>query len=197
MRSGSSRGVAVARFVSIAGHPFVLVPSAILVSGTSAQAVATPRAALFVAIVVVLGMIAIGAYVASGLRAGRFADVDVSVREQRGGLYRVSLAATAAATAVFHFGDQPAIAVRGSGIAFVLVGCCALANLRTKISLHVAFAAYAVGIAGGRRPAVLAVAALIALAVAWSRVVLRRHTRAEVVAGGIAGAAAAAAFVLA
>ena len=87
--------------------------------------------------------------------------------------------------------------MRGSGIAFALVSCCALVNLRTKISLHVAFAAYAVGIASGRRPEVLAVSAAIALAVAWSRVVLGRHTLGEVVAGAIAGSAAAAAFVLA
>jgi len=192
----SPRVVALARFTSIAGHPFVFMPAAIAFSGVSRPDAAPPGSAWAIAGVVALGMLAIGAYVALGLRAGRWTDVDVSVREHRGGLYRVSLAATAAATIAFRVTGPP-IGVRGSLIAFVLVLVSAIVNLRLKISLHVAFAAYAVGIAGGRRPEVLVLASLVALAIAWSRLVLRRHTLAEVVAGAIAGAIAGAAFVLA
>lgn len=190
-----SRLVGIARFTSIVGHPFVFIPAAIVFSGLSRPDAAPPGSTLAIAGIVLAGMIVIGAYVAHGLRAGRWADVDVSVREHRTGLYGVSLSATAAAAIAFHVLGPP-IGVRGSLVAFGLVLVSAIVNLRLKISLHVAFAAYAVAIAGGRRPAVLVVASLFALAIAWSRLVLRRHTLPEVVAGAIAGALAGAAFVL-
>lgn len=190
----------VARFISIVGHPFVFIPAAIVFHGVFQPDARRPTPATSASIlpivgIVLLGMFAIGGYVGYGLRKGRWADVDVSVREQRGGLYAVSLIATAAATLAFHvFG--PPIGVRGSLIAFLLVLLSAVVNLRLKISLHVGFAAYAVGIACGRRLDVLVVAAAWALAIAWSRVVLKRHTLSEVVAGAIAGTLAGAAFAL-
>lgn len=192
----SKRTVALARFASIAGHPFLFIPGAIVFSGLTRPDAAPPGSVAAITGIVLVGMLAIGAYVAHGLRAGRWPDVDVSVREHRGGLYRVSLAATALATLAFRLTGPP-IGVRGSLIAFVLVLFSSLVNLRLKISLHVAFAAYAVGIASGRRLDVLVFASLFALSIAWSRLVLRKHTLPEVVAGAIAGAIAGAAFVLA
>lgn len=180
------------------GHPFVFIPAAIVFHGVfqpdvTRKTPASASAILPIVGIVLLGMFAIGGYVAHGLRKGRWADVDVSVREQRGGLYAVSLLSTAAATLAFHFTGPP-IGVRGSLIAFLLVLFSALVNLRLKISLHVAFAAYAAGIACGRRLDVLVVASLLALAIAWSRLVLRRHTLPEVIAGACAGAIAGVAF---
>jgi membrane-associated phospholipid phosphatase len=58
-----------------------------------------------------------------------------------------------------------------------------------KLSLHAAFAVFAVALwwpnAGGA-----AVVLLLAAAVSWSRLALRRHTGAEVTAGLLAAAAA-------
>jgi membrane-associated phospholipid phosphatase len=191
----SPRVVAIARFTSIAGHPFVFIPAAIVFSGASRPSAAPAGSAGVVAAIVALGMLVIGAYVGHGLHTGRWSNIDVSVREQRGGLYRVALGATAAAAVAFAVEGLP-VGVRGSLIAFGLVLVSALVNLRLKISLHVAFAAYAVGIAAGRRLDVLLVASLLAVAIAWSRLVLRRHTPAEVLAGAVAGSIAGAAFVL-
>jgi membrane-associated phospholipid phosphatase len=62
-----------------------------------------------------------------------------------------------------------------------------------KLSLHAAFAVLAAALLW---PAVLATLGVLALAagVGWSRLVLQRHTRQEVVAGLLAGAAAGVAF---
>ncbi len=70
-----------------------------------------------------------------------------------------------------------------------MVAVAQLARQWLKLSLHAAFGAFAVGLAW---PEGLAVAglALLAAGVAWSRLVLRRHTRAEVWAGLALGAIA-------
>jgi hypothetical protein len=62
-----------------------------------------------------------------------------------------------------------------------------------KVSLHSAFALLGAVMLWPDRVAVLAML-VFAAAVIWSRLVLRRHTRAEVVVGAIVGAAAGAAY---
>jgi membrane-associated phospholipid phosphatase len=64
-----------------------------------------------------------------------------------------------------------------------------------KLSLHAAFAVFAASLLW---PSVMAVVGLLALAVAvaWSRLVLRRHTLGEVVVGLLAGGAAGVGFHL-
>lgn len=62
-----------------------------------------------------------------------------------------------------------------------------------KLSLHVAFAVFAAGLAW---PDLAAMAALTAtaLAVGWSRLALRRHTAVDVALGALAGTSAGLAF---
>jgi len=64
-----------------------------------------------------------------------------------------------------------------------------------KVSLHVGFAVFtAVALLPGS-PWVGGVAAVVAAAVAWSRLELGRHTLAEVVGGGLLGGAVGVALV--
>lgn len=124
-------------------------------------------------------------YIIVGVRLGKFTDIDVSVRSQR--------------TWPFVFG-------LGSG----LVGLCILAltkgspNLETlllitilsgiimmiitlwwKISLHASSVAGAATLLTAFYGTVMLPTFLLVIAVAWSRVVLRRHTITQVAVGAI------------
>jgi membrane-associated phospholipid phosphatase len=72
--------------------------------------------------------------------------------------------------------------------ALIVVAGCALLNRVLKVSLHAAFAVFAAALVGVSFPFPFAVFALIAAAVAWSRVALGRHSRLEVMAGVAMGA---------
>ena len=82
------------------------------------------------------------------------------------------------------------VALLGAGVVGLVVGL--VITLFWKISFHVAAAAGAVVVLARRFGSwVLVLGALVPL-IAWSRVELRHHTPAQVVAGGIVGAATAA-----
>lgn len=174
----------LARAVSIVGHPMVVVPVAIAFAmrgKVDEHQAAVILAAVFGAIVIV------GIYLLYGVRTGRFAHIDVSRREERGSFYRVALASTALATICLYFTSAPRGAVFGIGTAFALLAVGSFLNRWTKASLHTAFAVVAAGIVGVGAPALFAVFALMAAAVAWSRLALARHTRSEVVVGALLG----------
>src|SRR5438045_1708710 len=78
----------VARYLSIIGHPFIVLPASIAalsaLKGSDTRA-AAGLAAIFIAVSVVLLL---------GIRAGRFNDFDVSERERRPGFYVLMTAGT-------------------------------------------------------------------------------------------------------
>lgn len=184
---------ATARWVSIAGHPFVLIPSAIAIA-IYGRASTRQAGELLAAVVVSLSLVA--AYVYWGLRRGKWTHIDVSERERRWPIYLLAMAASAASALLLYALGQPAQVVRGAVVACVLLGVCLAVNARLKVSLHTAFAVYAAGIAGVTSRVALVVILLLALAIAWGRVTLGRHSRAEVLWGwALGGMAASALFV--
>jgi membrane-associated phospholipid phosphatase len=83
--------------------------------------------------------------------------------------------------------------VAGPLLAALLVLLTHVLRRWLKVSLHAAFALFAAALVWPNLPGTLAVAAL-ALGVAWSRLVLRRHTLPEVLTGLLLGAAFGAAL---
>ncbi|AKF07378.1 hypothetical protein DB32_004527 [Sandaracinus amylolyticus] len=176
--------------MSIVGHPVVVVPSAIVLATTGQASLAEAGAVLGT---VLVAMAVIGAYLAHGVRTGRLSHIDVSRREERGTFYLVSILATGGAALALNAGGAPRGAVIGCacGCAVFLAG--SVANRVIKASLHTAFPILAAAIAA---PPIARAAFLVAaLAIAWSRIALGRHTAREVIAGGAIGAGAALAFL--
>lgn len=173
------------RLVSIAGHPFVLVPLAIVVATSNGDASRGPVLALFAA-----SMLLIAVFVVRRLRRGEVTDVDVSTREHRASFYVLAIAAGVVSTIVLYATHQSTAAVRGAGISAAALVVSAIANTRIKVSLHTAFALIAAGIAANAGPVAGVAFFAAALAVAWARVAYGRHTRLEVLAGGVLGAIA-------
>jgi hypothetical protein len=177
-----SSSTTLARIVSIAGHPFVLIPLMI--------AVAT-RNWVWTAVVAAATILPLFVIVLRNVRRGVWSDHDVSRREQRGGLYRVALPLVALTAVLLYFLDAGPGMMRGfaAGAAMLLLGV--LGNRFLKISMHMMCAAFcAVTIARLYPATTFAIVPFVA-AIAWSRHKLERHTWTEVAVGLGIGAGAA------
>lgn len=179
-------GDSVARAVSIAGHPAVLMPVAI--------AIASPAhirlAAVAVSLVCACGVLGYSFYKA---RRGDWVHIDASVPAERAQLNaRVGVGLLAAAGAIWlagpHIGFSLAVGLSG-----LIVAVGHLFRGAAKLSLHVAFAVFAAILVWPNHIAA-ATLALAAAGVAWSRLVLQRHVAADIILGALAGGAAGLAF---
>ncbi len=180
----------VARIVSIVGHPFVLVPLAIVFATRDA---ARSRGPVLAAVLGTMAILAV--YVVRKWRRGELTDVDVSTREQRPRVFFIGIAASGAACLAMIATKQSASVIRGTAIAcLVLVAMFFVNRFLLKASLHSAFAAIAAGIVWRASPLLSIAFAVVAVIVAWSRVRYGRHTASEVTAGLAIGAVAALGF---
>jgi membrane-associated phospholipid phosphatase len=182
----------LARWVSIVGHPYLLVPLAVaLVTQRSLPPAESTRIiAVLVALMLVLLVVS-----ARKVRSGAWNNMDVSRREQRPELLAVSLGLVATALAVFYV-SGPTSAFVGTAHAAVLLVAAAGLNFKWKVSLHAAYTVFAALLLQPFGPAALIAGVAVALAVAWSRVELGRHTVAEVVLGASLGALTGLALLL-
>ena len=184
--------ICLARALSIAGHPAILLP---VIGFSTAYQANAPRD-LFYSIgactVLALGLMA---WSRARVRRGKWRHVDASgVGERREWNRGVLIVVTIGIAAALILGRWVLLTALGSA-ALIIAVAIATQN-RLKISQHVAFAAMASVMATlGNLPIALATAALT-VAIGWSRRVLGRHTAAEVWVGLLVGSSAGAAFLL-
>lgn len=171
-----------ARFLSIAGHPFILIP--VMVAAATRNWIPT-------AVVAAATILPMFVLTLRNVRRGVWSDHDVSRREQRGGLYRAAFPLIALSALLLWMLDANPRMMRGFAAAAVMLAAGLLGNRFLKISLHMMTAAFAaVTIIRLYPNTVYAIVPFVA-AIAWSRRKLDRHTWAEIVVGiGIGGAAA-------
>jgi membrane-associated phospholipid phosphatase len=131
-------------------------------------------------------------FISCGVRRGRWDDRTVGARRPRLIVLAFITASVAAGLIVLAAGGAPRVLTGYLG--FMLASVAVLAAITTvwKISIHCAVASGSVAVlAFTYGPLLLIGYALVAL-LGWSRVVLKDHTIAQVVAGAVLGAAAAA-----
>ena len=181
---GQLRVKAVARAISVLGHPGIVMPAAVIGSAV-ARGAALSIVTSFTLIAIALIALVLG-YSAWQIRKGAWVDMDASrpaERLQLNVFLAVVLFALAAVLAVSGF---PAAFVVGTLLAGMLIVLALLLRHRLKLSLHVCFAVYGAALLW---PLVAATAAglVAAIAIGWSRLILQRHTQAEVYLGAVAG----------
>ncbi|HYV20998.1 MAG TPA: hypothetical protein VFC25_18440 [Verrucomicrobiae bacterium] len=181
--------VALARAVSIVGHPVVLLPLAALIAASTGGA--SPRQLRLVG----GGFLALGGIVMGfswwQVRAGRWTHVDASVRNERRRL-NLFLAVVCLLGAMLLRSRQPSMSI-GLAASGTLVLVALLSGRWVKVSLHAAFAAFATTLVWPIAPAVVA-GVLMTAAVVWSRLALGRHVAADVLTGVLLGVAAGGAW---
>ncbi|MGK5682994.1 phosphoesterase PA-phosphatase [Actinoplanes sp. URMC 104] len=174
-------GTRTARIVTEVFAPGVLVGLLLLVVGLHAGSWWGAPAALFTA---GLPM----AYVLRGVRRGELTDHHIPEREHRRGPLIFGMVCVAIGTTALLVLGAPRelLALLAAGIAGLVV--FALVTAYWKMSIHA-------GVAAGTVVVLIVVYGPVALAgvplvplICWSRVALRAHTVAQVVAGTLAGA---------
>lgn len=185
---------AVARAVSIFGHPMLVLPLAAL-------ALTAARGQYRMALWMGLGFAAFAAlvmgYSSWQVRRGRWAHVDASGKGERRSLNRFLLAALLVSTGLSAWLGHSRELTLGLALSAAMVAAAMLTARWCKLSLHMAFVVFAsllllfnaswwAGLAGMS----------FAAAVAWSRLALQRHVPRDLVAGACTGALAGIAFAL-
>ena len=184
--------IALARTLSILGHPLLALPAAaLLVAAWSGMGA---RHWTLAAIALALIALIIQGWSWWQVRRGKWQHVDASQHHERQGLNRFLLVLLAGAAGYFALvSPQPALSL-GLACAAAIIATSMLLASWLKLSLHAAFAMFAALLLWALGPAVLAVGCLFAAAVAWSRWVLGRHRRRELMAGAMVGTTAGMAF---
>lgn len=178
-----------ARLASVLVHPAVVMPLAAVVATRHAnsdlQWTSFTLAILAVAGIMIYSLIKAG--------SGSWSHIDASEEHERSQLNKFSsvgllLLAGVLALAGSHLAVAVAIGFSGT---LILLGH--LLRHRLKPSLHVAFDAFATCIVWPSPGACVALLAAT-IVVAWSRLVLSKHSTSEVIVGGTLGVACGVAF---
>ncbi len=179
-------GEYVAYVISQLGSPPVMTLVALILLSMT---LTLPGIWLWSGLYVTLGMFIPLGYVIWLLSQGKVTDLDLQLREQRTGPFRVALSGLVLALVLMVLGRAPYPLLLLTGASLVQAVAVYCITLRWKISVHTSTAA-------GMTILMLSVVGLSAapLAVtvpiiAWSRVKLRRHTLGQTVAGVALGSA--------
>ena len=185
---------AVARAVSILGHPMLVLPVVML---TLATGRGRDGDALWMGVGFIVFAAVVMAYSKHQVRRGQWAHVDASNQEERKSLNRFLLVALLVSAALAAFTGMPRELALGLGLSAAMVAMAMLTARWCKLSLHMAFVVFAVFLlyAVSWKAALFGLA--FAAAVAWSRLRLQRHVVRDLVAGTCTGAVAGTAYLLA
>ena len=175
--------IAIARSLSILGHPLVVVPGAVV---TLVLHERTSSAALIVSVICGIGGIVL-AFSFWQVRRGRWQHIDASGRAERRSL-NLFLAVVLFLGAAIAFYQLPGPGLSlGLLLSGLLIVAVMLSSSWVKLSLHASFAAFAVLLLWPLRLWYVALASAAAAGICWSRVVLGRHTIVEVLGGSFLG----------
>lgn len=179
----------LARWISIVAHPFVTM---LVLAGAAGFSLGAWDGVAAAASMIALLIAVVGALMFYQVRTGRWQHADASRKQERPVLYILIFAALAVMIAFILLSGRNTYMVRGILGAMAITVIAGLLNRRIKLSLHMAFGAFAAflllligSIAGW-------ILLMLLPAVAWSRLYLQRHTLAEVTAGAALGVAAGA-----
>lgn len=182
------RRVRLARAISSILAPATISgPMILLVALYQASSVASALA--YGAITLLFLSIGPFAYILLGVRLGKLSDIDVSRRSERIGPFIFSLISVCLGWFTLILTHGPALLITlliltaVSGLVLMII------TLWWKISLHASSLAGAATILTALYGAIMLPGFALLVLVSWSRVVLRRHTPAQVVAGSVLGIA--------
>jgi hypothetical protein len=187
--------LAIARWISIAGHPFSFIALLVVVAGSKRSGIG--GAARLIAVTAIVLIIPLWIFMWRKWRSGDWKTVDASDSRDRPSFYGVALLLVGLLAGCFAFVEGWSFMLRGCAAVALLLGLAAILNRWIKLSNHVAFAMFTgvllSGFALGWGLGVLVAVPLIG----WSRLALARHKPQELLGGMVLGAlvGAAAAWI--
>jgi membrane-associated phospholipid phosphatase len=174
-----------ARFISTALSPAtVVLPFVILVAFYTKD----PNALISVLLAFFFLSVGPMGYIFYGVKTGKFTDADVSVRSQRTGPFIVTIASSLIGSLILEYVAHGTHLI---AVILQLIAFCGIIMMIVtcwwKISMHASAIAAAVTTLTMLYGKIVLPAFLLLIAVSWSRVVLHRHTKAQVIAGSLVG----------
>ena len=175
----------VAKWVSIAGHPFIFSPIVALLVG--AYLFGPVESVIGLLTVILCCLLPASLYILRKVKIGEWSDLDVSARKDRPHLFLVGFAFLLFTELVLWVTRQPNVYALGCLAGLILIGGGLFLNRWLKPSMHAGFAMLTACSLWPLSASLSLVAMLFAVAVGWSRVELRRHSRWEVGVGLLLG----------
>lgn len=172
-----------ARTISLIFHPFAVAPLA-LIFALYLSGIGLLAALWWAGVCVLFLTIPLVTYLFHKVTSKQFSDADVSVREQRQGIYFFGAICMIVCFGVLLWLRAPDIMIElfGAGLAMVVLFAL-VTRFVTKVSVHTGIMTGAtVVVAFYSWPWALVLAAAT-LVVAWSRLMLKRHSMVEIISG--------------
>jgi membrane-associated phospholipid phosphatase len=175
----------IATYVSVIGHPLLTIPLFVI---TALFSFNDFQSALSISLLIVGGIfvpLTIKTY--RGYKKGTYSNFDISNQTERQSWYSLPLILLLIVTIVLFATHQPKALKWNAFYAFILLWASQLINFSIKSSLHVScniflsFLMLPINWAMG-----ISFLVFVAL-VAWSRLILKRHTPKEILMGAIIG----------
>lgn len=175
----------IAKIVSAMGHPLVTVPFVVIFIMFRTQPI---KNAFFISSLVI-GIIQIPVLInlAKKYKKGTIESFDVSDRNERKKFYLFVLPLLVSVNFILFITKQPYDLIFGFLFATILLFTMQLMNYFIKSSLHVAVNTYLGFLLFNFNPLAGIFWWIFVLMIAWSRLVLKKHTTQEVVCGLIIG----------
>jgi len=184
--------MAIARSLSILGHPLVVIPVAVV---TLVLHERTSSATLIVSVICGIAGVVL-AFSFWQVRRGQWQHIDASALAERRSLnVFLAIVLFLGAAIAFYQLPEPGLSF-GLLLSGLLIVAVMLVSPWVKLSLHASFAAFAVLLLWPLKLWYVALASIAAAGICWSRVVLGRHTVVEVLGGSLLGGLFGACFWL-
>jgi membrane-associated phospholipid phosphatase len=171
-----------ARSVSTVFSPVTVSLPAILLVALYHQ---EPSSLFFAAIAVLFLSIGPMLYIVVGVSLGKFSDIDVSIRSQRLGPFIFGITSSLIGFFILQYNNAPknieTVLLAASTIGFILM----IITFWWKISMHASALSGTITFLAILYGKFALPAFLLVFLVGWSRVVLKRHTAAQVTMGAV------------
>jgi len=175
----------LAKIISTVGHPLLTIPIFVIVVLLSSNDLKT--ALLLSALIIGGVVIPVVIRLLIKSRNGSYTNFDVSDRHQRKSLFVFTIPLLVILTFVLFSTHQSLTVCYSVLFATILIVISQLVNLYIKSSLHVSLTFYLSFLAIPINLGLGFAFFILTIFVGWSRVVLKRHTLKEVIAGAIIG----------
>lgn len=175
----------IAYWISFVGHPLFTISAFVLVYGFLFFDVKNAITSFLFILFAVIIPISVNNYWQS--KKGMITNFDVSDRKQRASLYPYLLLLMAIVSGIMCKLNFPDKITLGVVYFFLMLVAITLINLRLKASLHAAGSFFICMMIFEINPVVGIAAILFSIIVSWSRIVLKMHTKSEVIAGVVLG----------